>query len=77
MHSLYYAEACKEFVVRITSLHLGNTSAFKEMLKRWQAIGNTTSDLTGLRFELQVYRSGDERVTARPTGRYCPSHYLK
>ena len=40
------------------------------MLQRWQAVGNSVSDLTGLSFEPQTYRSRDERVTARPTGRY-------
>ena len=37
------------------------------MLQRWRAVGNTASDLTGLRFEPQTSRSRDERFTARPT----------
>ena len=31
------------------------------------------SDLTGQRFESQISGSKDERVTARPTGRYLGS----
>ena len=48
----------------------GNTAPFEEMSQRWRAVGNTVFDLTGLRFEPQTSRSRDERVTARPTGRY-------
>ena len=40
------------------------------MLQRWQVIGNTVSDLTGPRFELQTYHSRDECVTAQPTDRF-------
>ena len=54
------------------SLRLGNTAPFEEMSQRWRAVGNTVSDLTGPRFEPQTSRSRDERVTARPTGRYSP-----
>ena len=43
---------------------------FEEMLQRWRAVGYTVSDLTGPRFEPLTYRSRDERVTARPTGRF-------
>ena len=32
-------------------------------------VGNTVFDLAGPRFEPQTSSSGDERVTARPTGR--------
>ena len=39
------------------------------MLQRWRTVGNTVSDLTSQRFEPQTFRSKDERVTARPTGR--------
>ena len=52
------------------SLRPGNTAPFEEMLQRWRAVGNTVSDLTGPRFEPQTSRSRDERVTARPTGRF-------
>ena len=38
------------------------------MSQRWRAVGNTVSDLTGPRFELQASRSRDERVTAQPIG---------
>ena len=56
--------------IRVIALAL-NTAPFKEMLQRWPAVGNTMSDLTGLRFEPQTSRYGDERVSARPTGRLC------
>ena len=70
LYSLYYAEACNELAGPISaSLRPGNTAPFKEMSQRWRAVGNTVSDLTGLRFEPQTSRSRDERVTARPTGR--------
>ena len=36
-------------------------------------IRNTVSDLTGPRFEPLTSRSRDERVTARPTGRFNES----
>ena len=72
LYSLYYAEACNELAGPISaSLRPGNTAPFEEMSQRWRAVGNTVSDLTGLRFEPQTSRSRDERVTARPTGR-CP-----
>ena len=29
----------------------GNTASFEKMWLRWRAVGNTVSDLTGLRFE--------------------------
>ena len=67
---LYYAEACNEWAVPISaSLSPGNTASFKEMLQRWQVIGNPVSDLTGPRFEPQISCFRDERVTARPTDR--------
>ena len=70
LYSLYYAEACNELAGPISaSLRPGNTAPFEEMSQRWRAVGNTVSDLTGLRFEPQTSRSRDERVTARPTGR--------
>ena len=67
---VYYAEACNELAEPISaSLRPGNTAPFKEISQRWQAVGNTVSDLTGPRFEPQTSRSRDERVTARPTDR--------
>ena len=39
------------------------------MSKRWRAVGNLCV-LTGPRFEPQTFRSRDERVSARRTGRY-------
>ena len=47
-------------VYRVCVAHLsvfslpGNTATFEEMLQRWQAVVNTLSDLTGLRFEAQT-----------------------
>ena len=58
------------------SLRLGNTASF-EMLQQWHTIGNTVSDLTGLRFEPQTSRSRDERIKARPTAWFhvtCKAH---
>ena len=40
------------------------------MLQRWQAVGNTASNLTGPRFEPRTSHSRDERVSARPTGQF-------
>ena len=48
----------------------GNTAPFEESLQRWRAISNTVQDLTGPRFEPLTFRSRDECVTARPTGRF-------
>ena len=61
------------------SLRSSNIAPFEEMLQQWQAIaaaaaaaavGNTVSDLTGPRFEPQTSRSRDERISARPNGRF-------
>ena len=41
-----------------------NIAPFEEMLQRWQAIGNTVSNLTGLISEPQTFRFRDECVTA-------------
>ena len=46
-----------------------STVLFKEMLKRWCAVGNIASDLTGPRFEPHTSLSRDQRVTAGPPGR--------
>ena len=71
LYSLYYAKVCNEFAGPISELLCsGNAASFEEMSQRWRAVGNTVSDLTGPRFEPQISRSGDERVTARPTGRF-------
>ena len=48
LYSLYYAEACNEFVWPTSaSLRPGNTASFEEMSQRWQAFGSTVFDLTG------------------------------
>ena len=67
--SLECSEACcNELAGPISaSLRPGNTATFEEMSQRWQAVGNTVSDLTGSRFELWTSRFRYERVTARPT----------
>ena len=68
-YSLNYAEACNELAgPTCASLSPGNSASFEEMLHLWQAFDNTVPNLTGLRFDPQTYRSGDERVTAGPTG---------
>ena len=46
-------------------LRSGNTALFRETSRRWQAIGSTVFDLTGWRFEPQIFPSRDEHVTAR------------
>ena len=67
-------------VERVGGAHLrviapaSNTAPFEEMSQRWRAVGNTVSDLTGPRFERQTSRSRDERVTARPIGRYLKQY---
>ena len=72
LYSLNCAEACNELAGPIfASLRPGNSAPFEEMSQRWRAVGNPVSDLTGLRFKPQTYRFRDERVTARPTGRFC------
>ena len=63
-------QECNKFAGPISaSLRPGNTAPLEEMLQRWRVVGNTVSDLTGPRFEPQIFRSRDERVTARTTGR--------
>ena len=70
LYSLYYAEACNEFVGSVfASWHPGNTTLFKEILQRWRAVGDTVFDLTGPIFEPKTSRFKDVRVTARPTTR--------
>ena len=43
------------------------------MLQQWRAVGNSMSELTGLRFEPQTFCSKDESVTTRPTGQFSRS----
>ena len=68
LYSLYYAKACNDFTGLISaSLRPGNTDPFGGMsTQRWQAGGNAVFNLTSPRFEPQISRSRDERVTARP-----------
>ena len=61
----HYAEACNELAEPIlASLRPGNTPPFKEMLDWGRAVGNTVSNLNGLKFELLTSPSRDELVTA-------------
>ena len=48
----------------------GNTAPIEEILQWWRAVGDTMSDLNDSRLEPRIFRSRDERVTARPTGRH-------
>ena len=65
-HQIFHYTRCLNIRVIAPA---GNTAPFEETSQRWRAIGNTVSDLTGPRFELQTSPSRDERVTSRPTGR--------
>ena len=68
---MYFAEASTSWR-RTSSRHwvcISNIASVEEMLQQWRAVGNTTSDLAGLRFEPQTYCFKDELVTVRPTGR--------
>ena len=65
LYSLYYTKACNKLIGPISaSLHHGNIALFKRMSHRWQAVGNTVSNLSNPRFEPQTSRSRDERATA-------------
>ena len=47
LYSLYYTNACNEFArYDLRVVVPGNTTLFKEMLKRWRAVSSTVSDLT-------------------------------
>ena len=46
---------------------------FEEVSQQWRAVINSVSDLTDKRFESPSSHSKDERVTARPTGKYFQS----
>ena len=46
---------------------VGNSASFEEMSQRRRAVCSTVSDFTRSIFELQTFRSADERVTARQT----------
>ena len=71
LYSPYYAEACDELSGPISALlRPENSAPIEEILQRWRAVGKTVSDLTGTKFKPQTFCSRDERVTARPTGRY-------
>ena len=70
LYSLYYAEACNEFVEPFyASLHPGNIASLEEMSQRWRAGGNTESDLTDPRFEPPTSHSRYECVTVQSNGR--------
>ena len=68
---LYYTEECKELAETVYALlQPGNTASFQEMLQEWQAVGNTESDLTGLRFEPQTSCLKNECVTQGRTKKF-------
>ena len=60
LKSLYYAEACNEFAGPSRQYSLGQNSSFEEKSSRWQAVGNTESNLVGSRFESLTFRSRDQ-----------------
>ena len=62
LYSLYNAKAYNKLAGPIsTSSCPGNTASFKDMSQRWQAIGNTVSELTSLKFEPKTSCSRDDR----------------
>ena len=62
-YSLYYAEACNEFAGPIfASLRSDNTASFEEMLQQRQAVANTVSNLSDLRFKPQTSHSRDNML---------------
>ena len=66
----YREHWCNEFAGPISaSLCTGNTASFEEMVQRWRAIGNTVSDLIGLRFEPRAFRISNDCITTIPTAR--------
>ena len=58
----------RQSVLRVFGPHLlvikpaSNIASFKEMSRRWRAVGNTVSDLTEPRFESCSSRFKNERV---------------
>ena len=73
------APQLKSFITqkRVTSWRAGPISALlrratqllsKKWSQWWRAVGNSVFNLTGPRFEPQISRSRDERVTIRPNG---------
>ena len=69
LYPLHYSEACNELALPISvSLLPGNTAPFEKISQRWQAVGNTLFDMTGLRFEPHASRYRDNCAITRPTG---------
>ena len=83
LYLLCNTEACNEFAGPISPsfsppILSVNSASFEEMLRGWQTIGNTVSDLTSPRFESRTSkprtpkprtsRYRDERFTTWPTG---------
>ena len=63
--TLCYVKLCNKLAWLIfASLRPGNIASFEQMSQWWRAVGNTVSDLTGLKFEPQTSRSRDNRITA-------------
>ena len=72
-HYSYYITPKRVTSWRETSLRYcacGQHSSFQKMSQQQRAVGNTASELTGVRVVPQTSLSRDKRVTARPTRRY-------
>ena len=68
LYSLYYAEACKEFVGPISASHCSCKQHSSFQRNAAAASSRCLFDSTGARFEPRISHFKDERVTARPTG---------
>ena len=70
--NLYYPRIITQKRVTSGQVHLrviapeDNKISFEEMSEQWQAVGNTASDLTDLKFEPQTTCSWVEHIIARP-----------
>ena len=67
---LYYAEAYNEFAGPSPHYCARATQLFSKKCRSGGELGYIVSDWTGPRLEPLTTRSRDERVTARPTGRF-------
>ena len=56
LYLLYYTKACNEFAGSIfASLRPGNSASLEEMLKWWQAVGNTVFELMAVDLNLRPF----------------------
>ena len=67
-YSLYYTEACNEFVGPILVSLRQQTSFRRNVAAAANRLGKTVTDLTGLRSDAQISASRDERIPNRPIG---------